>query len=125
MTHQIYIKLRNVFPVCNNKLISIINESLVKRGKTDKFVELWVVGKKRMRTLNNKFMHKDRPTDVLSFPLESIPAENRFNFELIGTIVVCNDIINTYAKESGNSFVDETSKLVSHGVDHLLGIHHK
>jgi len=125
MTHQVFIKLKNDFPVSDAELIEIIDTALSKRGKKGKFVELWVVGKKRMRTLNREFMHKDCPTDVLSFPLESIPAENKLNLELIGTIVVCNDIISSYAKESGNSFIDETSKLVSHGVDHLLGIHHK
>lgn len=125
MSHWVFIKIRKDFSIPEEKLSLIIDENLSKRGASGSIAELWIVGKKRMKTLNNQFMHKNYPTDVLSFPLDKIPAENRLGFELIGTIVLCNDIIVSDAKESGNSFLDETSELISHGVDHLLGIHHK
>lgn len=125
MSHWVFIKIRKDFSISEEKLSLIINKNLSKRGASGSIAELWVVGKKRMKTLNNQFMHKNYPTDVLSFPLDKIPAEDRLGFKLIGTIVLCNDIIVSDAKKSGNSFLDETSELISHGVDHLLGIHHK
>lgn len=97
-------------------------EHLKKRGEADACFELEIIGTKRMRTLNNKFMGKDCPTDVLSFPLDKIPGEKN---KLIGTIFVCSDIIKRQAKEKNASFVKEFMFIVRHGIDHLVGIHHK
>ena len=119
---QIKVKKFTPSPVI---LDDIILKALKKRNAKNKIVELIVVGKVRMAYLNKKYMHKSGPTDVLSFPLEEIPSEKVHGKHIIGTIVVCNDIIKMYVKQSGNVFLDETEKLIFHGVDHLLGIHHK
>lgn len=96
-------------------------EHLRKRGIKNASAQIQLVGKKRMRSLNKKFLSKDSPTDVLSFPLEPIPGEKIQN---IGTIFVCNDIIKKQAKEKKISYKEEFIFLVCHGLDHLIGIHH-
>lgn len=97
-------------------------EHLTKRGRREASFELEVVGRKRIHFLNKKFMGKDRPTDVLSFPLEQIPGEEN---DLIGTIFICNDIIRKEADKKNISFEKEFLFIVCHGIDHLVGIHHK
>lgn len=97
-------------------------QHLEKRGRGGAFFELEIVGRKKIHSLNKEFMHKDRPTDVLSFPLEKIPGEKD---NLIGTIFVCNDIIRKAAAEKNISFEKEFLFIVCHGIDHLVGIHHK
>jgi probable rRNA maturation factor len=125
MDSNIVIKVQKKLPVDKQSISSDIKKRLKFRGVKSKSVEVWVVGKSKMRTLNRTFMRKDRPTDVLSFPLPVIPGEDRAGKELIGTIVVCSDIIESYSKENGTSFGVEITKLIFHGIDHLLGIHHK
>lgn len=124
MDNPIFIEVKN-FPIDKIGLNNSIIRALKKRKVKNKVVELHVVGRKKMARLNLEYMHKTGATDVLSFPLESIPSETNFGKEMIGTIVLCNDIIGSYVKKSGNDFSLETEKLIFHGVDHLLGIHHK
>lgn len=118
-----YIKVRVKFlEIAKEEIEKEAREHLNKRGKGESFFELEVVGLKKIRTLNRQFMKKDQPTDVLSFPLQEIPGENT---KLIGTIFVCSDIIKEQAKEKNISFKEEFVFIVRHGIDHLVGIHHK
>lgn len=78
--------------------------------------------------LNRDHMGKDRPTDVLSFPLDDddeLPGEL-----LLGDIVVCAAIAAENAPEHEGqghhrgSVEDEIALLVVHGVLHVLGHDH-
>jgi len=119
--HQINLKVSR-FPISRELISRTIDDQLKKRGERGKIVEVEVVGVNKIRTLNKKFLNQDRATDVLSFPLGKIPGEK---YENIGTIVVCNDIIKSQAKDHQVAFEGEFLKMLRHGVDHLLGIHHK
>lgn len=86
----------------------------------DASLEIEVVETEKMSYLNKKFMKKDGPTDVLSFPLPKISTLDNF----IGTIVLCHDIIKSNSTKNGVSFESEFDNNLRHGIDHLLGIHH-
>lgn len=92
------------------------------RGAKNVSLELEIVGLKRITTLNERFMHRKGPTDVLSFPLSKIPGEDK---GLVGTIFVCNDIIKSVANAKKIPYKEEFLFIVRHGIDHLIGIHHK
>ena len=81
-----------------------------------------------IRELNREHMGKDRPTDVLSFPLDDddgLPGET-----LLGDIVVCPAVAAANAPEHDGqghhrgSVDDEIALLVVHGVLHVLGYDH-
>lgn len=110
------------FPIKEGGILRAVKAHLNGRGVRSAIVEIEIVGSKRMRSLNSKFMKKDYPTDVLSFPLEIIPSEVIHN---IGTIFVCDDIIKKVSREKKISYEEEFFFLVRHGLDHLIGIHHK
>jgi len=86
--------------------------------------------------LNERFMGKTGPTDVLSFPIddEPIPAppggfdpadgDDVAIPQLVGDIVICPSIAAINAVDHGVSFEDEVALLVVHGVLHLLGWDH-
>lgn len=117
------IKLRTKpLPVSEKEVELMAQDHLKERGESGSCFELEVIGAKRMRSLNSKFMRKNCPTDVLSFPLEKIPGEKS---KLIGTVFVCSDIIKKQAEKKNTSFKEEFMFIVRHGIDHLLGIHHK
>lgn len=120
-SHQIIFSVKNS-PISNSQIIKVVDDQLKRRNFKGKTVEVEVVGLSKIKSLNKKFLGKSGATDVLSFPLKKIPGEKN---ERIGTIVICNDIIKSQAKCNGLSFEGEFSKMLRHGVDHLLGFHHK
>lgn len=81
--------------------------------------------------LNERFMGKQGPTDVLSFPIEDAapqkpPTAIKGGPPLeLGDIFICADVVATHADEYGVSFLDELFLMVSHGVLHILGWDHQ
>ena len=70
--------------------------------------------------LNRQYRHKDRPTDVLSFPLadERCPT-------LLGDVVISIDTARRQARQRKRAFADELRALLIHGILHLLGYDHE
>jgi len=87
----------------------------------DPEVSLAFVGERAIRTLNRKFMKKDRPTDVLSFPLGEKGPDGKF---YLGDIVIAVPVAFRQAREKGHSLDRELRLLALHGFLHLLGYDH-
>lgn len=70
--------------------------------------------------LNRRYRHKDRPTDVLSFPLadECCPT-------LLGDVVISVDTARRQARQRKRAFAAELRALLIHGILHLLGYDHE
>jgi probable rRNA maturation factor len=73
---------------------------------------------RELKRLNREFRGADRPTDVLSFPVER-PA--RF----LGEIAISAERAAVQAREFGHSRADEIRILMLHGLLHLLGMDHE
>ncbi len=74
--------------------------------------------------LNKKFRGKDKPTNVLSFPM----LEGEFNSVtpyLLGDIVISSEKALEEAEQSGISFDERMSQLLVHGILHLVGFDHE
>lgn len=84
-------------------------------------VTLAFVGERAIRTLNRKWMKKDRPTDVLSFPLGEKAADGRF---YLGDIVIAVPVAARQARARGHGLERELRLLAIHGFLHLLGYDH-
>lgn len=99
-----------------------------------------------IRELNLTWRGIDRPTDVLSFPLEEfasplplevslasdVSKENEGEDEALdglslalGDIVISTDTCVVQAKEQGHSPLDEATRLWVHGLLHLCGYDHE
>ncbi len=76
---------------------------------------LLLTSNKKMKNLNFKFRKKNKPTDVLSFPLK--------NNKYIGDIAINYEIVNKRSKLS--NFFLEFDKMWIHGYLHLVGYDHK
>lgn len=74
-----------------------------------------------VRRLNRDYRHKDKPTNVLSFPL----ADRLEGGELLGDVILARETVLAEAAEQGKSATDHLSHLVVHGVLHLLGHDHE
>ncbi len=72
----------------------------------------------KMKNLNNKFRKVNKPTDVLSFPLNIKVNRNTY----LGDIAISFEIVNKRSKES--FFDHELDKMWIHGYLHLKGYNH-
>jgi len=87
---------------------------------TQKDIELLIVDNKTIQKINKEFRKKDKPTDVLSFPLQT-----KFSQTLLGSIIISSDFVKQKAKEYGHSQDEELSLLFIHALLHLLGYDHE
>lgn len=77
-----------------------------------------------LRRLNRRFLGKDRPTDVLSFPAPADwPGEPR-TARPLGEIAISLDRAARQARRFGHSLEEEIAILMLHGVLHLKGMDH-
>ncbi|MBI1975759.1 MAG: rRNA maturation RNase YbeY [Candidatus Vogelbacteria bacterium] len=77
-------------------------------------LSLVFVGDKRTRTLNRQYRGKDKPTNVLSFPLEHESGEIFLNPRRI----------MLEARSQGKPYANYTAYLFIHGLLHLKGLRH-
>ena len=80
-----------------------------------------IVSKDEMRELNHTWRGKDRPTNVLSFPMQS-PVE--VGLKILGDLALCADVINTEARQQHKPVQAHWAHMVVHGMLHLQGYDH-
>jgi probable rRNA maturation factor len=84
---------------------------------------------KEVQALNRDYREKDKPTNVLSFPmvqpdlLEAM-ANTDDGEVLLGDIVLAAGVCAHEAQEKGISVADHAAHLIVHGTLHLLGYDH-
>jgi probable rRNA maturation factor len=83
-----------------------------------------------VRQLNAAYRGKDKPTNVLSFPMvqaDLIGAlDNTDDGEvLLGDIILAQETCAREAEERGISLADHTTHLIVHGTLHLVGHDHE
>ncbi|KKS23315.1 MAG: putative rRNA maturation factor [Candidatus Nomurabacteria bacterium GW2011_GWC2_41_8] len=72
------------------------------------------VSEKTSREINKEYKNKNKPANILSFPLR----KNK------GEIVLCPTVIKREAKSFGKTFSRYLGFLVIHGMLHLKGMEH-
>ncbi|RRS29856.1 MAG: heat-shock protein [Epsilonproteobacteria bacterium (ex Lamellibrachia satsuma)] len=97
----------------------------IAQSLTNREIELIITDNKTIQELNQEYRDKDKPTDVLSFPMET-PFTEQSVFDIpLGSIVISADLVRTKATEFGHTVQDELSLLFIHGLLHLLGYDHE
>lgn len=91
--------------LCNDKVVASVQ----------------VVSNDEMRELNRSWRGKDKPTNVLSFPME-LPEE--VEPKILGDIVLCADVIKAEAKQQHKPLLAHWAHMVIHGMLHLQGYDH-
>ena len=81
------------------------------------------------KKLNQKTFNKNKPTDVLSFPLyndiEAINQLDKSMSEDMGDMFICRNVIKKNAEIYEKDFVEELQYIVIHGLLHLIGYSHE
>lgn len=77
-----------------------------------------------IRTINAKWRHIDKATNVLSFPAFPMQPGQRPG-PILGDIVIARETVQREAQEENKSFDDHLSHLIVHGLLHLTGYDHQ
>jgi len=118
-------------PLARKAAEAAIAESAFPQLATlDRSVEISVrlAGNEDVRALNAEWRGKDRPTNVLSFPMMERTALQSTNVAgpelLLGDIVLAHGICVSEAADKGVSMEQHVTHLIVHGTLHLLGYDH-
>ncbi len=97
-------------------------------------VEVLLTDDETIHAINREHRGVDRPTDVLSFPLNELqpgafnPNACEYDYEraclLLGDMVISMERCAAQAQEFGHSFAHEVTYLAVHSTLHLLGYDH-
>ena len=93
-------------------------------------ISVKLTGDEEVRSLNASFRGKDKPTNVLSFPMLDAdllgPLSGADGGEvLLGDVVLAHGVCASEAREKGVSTADHAAHLIVHGTLHLLGYDHE
>lgn len=129
-------------PVDTERYIQLANDVLIDEQAGDEIeVSIMFVDETSIAELNEKFMGKSGPTDVLSFPIDDGPPESgrvpdggssgpgdtgepEEMISLLGDVVICPAVAFKRAPDHAGTFEDELALLLVHGLLHLLGMDH-
>ena len=108
----------------DEKLESVIKTVLETEGLSLAYeVSITFVDKDEIHQLNKEFRKVDRPTDVLSFPMDTDFMVEGVD-AMLGDIVICMDVAKDQANDLGHSIDREIMYLTCHSTLHLLGYDH-
>lgn len=122
--------------IAANRLRGVIRHALRRQRCADgTAVGVALVSDRAIRRLNRRFLHRDRPTDVLAFPASNFhqrAQRRRIQYPApriqdpavqgyLGDVVLSVERARVQAREAGHPVRSEVALLAVHGVLHLLG----
>ena len=110
---MIEVEVQAELPIETAPLVERLQATAERLGIGEATMGLMVVGPERMRALNAEHRGIDKPTDVLSFPLDGRDEVPAGVPRALGDVVLCPEVV-------GESW---RAPLV-HGLLHLLGYDH-
>jgi probable rRNA maturation factor len=109
--------------------LSGLSRFVLARMRVHPLAELCIklVDEATIAELNERWMEKAGPTDVLAFPMDELrpglvneePEEG-----VLGDLVLCAAVAKRQADEAGHPAEEEVELLTVHGILHLLGYDH-
>ncbi len=121
----------------NNLTTSKVDEDFLKElakkilkeeNKKEAELNIILVGQGRIKKLNKKYRGKNKITDVLSFSSQKnkkefiVPLEEK---KKLGEVVICLRRVRKNAKRYNSDFKEELTRVLIHGILHLLGYDHE
>ena len=86
-------------------------------------LSLLLSNNRNIRRLNKNFRSKNKPTDVLSFPLKKQLRIKKNTY--LGDIIISYNFVNNSKTKNLKVFKDRLIKIFIHGFLHLLNFDHK
>jgi probable rRNA maturation factor len=119
----LYLENRQTAEALDCELVRRRTESLLERlGLAGRELEVELLDDAAITLLNEKFFSRRRPTNVISFPLDS--DSGPFAGEHLGTIAVSVETARRETEELGYTLEEGVLYYLLHGLLHLLGYEH-
>lgn len=85
-------------------------------------VDFKIVNSDESQALNFQYRQQNKPTNVLSFPMDLPP---NMGFDMLGDIAICDSVVAREAQEQGKTLDAHWAHMVIHGMLHLQGFDHQ
>lgn len=93
--------------------------------KSPAVASILVASIEEIQQLNKQYRHKDKPTNVLSFPMDlQMKIPDKHETDLLGDIALCAAVIKKEAALQGKSEDAHWAHMVVHGMLHLQDYDH-
>ncbi len=115
---------QNKIKIDKRKIRSAVSKILKILDCAEKEISLSFVDDEKIKKLNKQYLGKNRPTNVISFPLQEGEYSN-INPNIIGDIVISTETAQRDALHGNLSLSQEIDFLIIHGILHLLGYNHE
>ncbi len=110
--------------ISQKRIKEVVKEILRDLGYQKWEVSILLVDDHQIKKINKEYLHRNRPTDVISF--SQIEGEYRqINTHLLGDVVISVETAKRQAKENNITLQGEIVFLLIHGILHLLGYDHE
>ena len=111
------------------KQLAALSRFVMDRMRVHPLAELCIkaVDEATIAELNEKWMEKEGPTDVLAFPMDELRpglVNEELEEGMLGDLVLCPEVAERQAVTAGHSTEAEIELLTVHGILHLLGYDH-
>lgn len=124
----VLIKSDGRYEINRKVLREAVLATLAKQGIADvkQEVSVFIVGDRKMRTLNKQYRSVDETTDVLAFPyaVNTTFVESPDKIKQLGDIVISYPQAIQQAAKHDILVDQEMASLTEHGTMHLLGFDH-
>ncbi len=106
------------------KFVKQISQQILKELQLDNVeLSITLTDNENIRQINKQWRKKDRPTDVLSFPIDEKPPG--YKYKILGDVIISLPFAKKQAEETGIPYQEEIIRLLTHGILHLLGYDHE
>lgn len=108
----------------NLNILKLIETALHSfRTSRKKICNVIAIQRPRIIKLNRQFFSKKNATDVIS--INNPSPRNKQTSKFIGDVYICPKVIKENAKAYNVSYEEELTRIIIHGILHLLGYDHK
>jgi probable rRNA maturation factor len=97
-------------------------QAALKNRNTQAEVAIKIIDEAEMTQLNAQYRHKEKPTNVLSFPSTFAHPLKK---NQLGDIAICASVVEQEAIAQNKPLQAHWAHMVIHGVLHLLGYDHE
>jgi probable rRNA maturation factor len=115
---------QKLFKISLSRLRKSLKRLLKEMNCEDRAIDLLIVDDKEIRKINNAYLNRNNPTNVLSFPMTEGEFGN-INPQILGDIVISVETASRDALISQIDLMDELEFLIIHGLLHLIGYNHE
>ena len=124
-TMKIWIRNRQKhIPLNLRKIRRVAKRILTELGLLEAELSLLFVNDLQIQTLNRRYLHRDKPTNILAFPMRK-GEFSTLHPHLLGDLVIS---VETAKRQSNRFGLDEMGMIILlmiHGVLHLMGYDHE